>query len=279
MQVHSLETTGFVSVEYPRPLRAAMQEALASWQKFCTLPVEQKRLLSGGDRIKDFGYMRREDAGPTADEKELFHALRANYPALLPKAKQVGDSRATNFIEAVDVLIEQMSPAVRAFARAVEKHYSLAGFEHEVMASQDQWTFRYLRYPKAKPILANPHGDRGGFTFHLGETEGGGEYYGFDHQWRPWPVSEEETIIFPSMGLQYRSQGRLKALWHRVVPVDAPTTERYAMVTFVDFKMSHRFNDAQYRMQDFAPGFNYDTPFERFQELFVEDREKQLAMA
>ncbi len=269
LQVADLKTRGFVRVDYPRPLREAVSVAMGSWQRFCTLPLEQKRLLSGGDRIKDFGYMRRQDVGPTADEKELFHSVRANFPLLLPKAKLVGDRRATDFITAVDTLTERMLPLVRTFAGEVEDAYKIPGFEELVMKSADYWTFRYLRYPKAKPILANPHTDRGGMTFHLGETEGGGEYLGFDGIWRAWPVSEEETIFFPSMGLQHCSNNELKALWHRVVPVESPVTERYSMVAFIDFQNSHRFNDSQFRMQDREPGFNYHCTFAEFDRYFL----------
>jgi len=273
MEVQTLRTDGFVSIKYPRPLRQAMQGAMESWKTFCTLPMEQKRLLSGGDRINDFGYMKREDVGARRDDKELFHALRSKYPLLLPKAEQVGDKRATDFIRAVDVLLVRMGPLVQTFAREVERCYGIAGFEDEVMRSQDYWTFRFLRYPKGQEVLANPHGDRGGFTFHLGESEGGGEYFGFDRRWRPWPVSEKETIIFPGMGLQYRSKCALKALWHRVLPTESLSAERYSMVTFVDFQMSHRFNDAHWNMKDFSPGFNYDMLFDEFGKLFVPHRE------
>ncbi len=269
MDVRSLQSDGFVSIEYPRALRAAVRKAMHSWQKFCTLPTEQKRLLSGGDRVKDFGYMRREDTGPTADEKELFHSVRAYFPLLLPRAAQIGDRRATEFIAAIDTLTAQMSQLVKTFAHEVERAYGLTGFEQEVLSSIDLWTFRYLRYPKHKPVLANAHADRGGFTFHLGETEGGGEYYDFNRVWRPWPVGDTRTIIFPSMGLQYRSKNKLKALWHRVVPVESPESERFSMVAFIDFQQSHRFDDSHYRMQDFKPGFNYHWPFDLFSKLFV----------
>lgn len=273
MNIDTLDTLGFVSLPYPSPLRTSMQRAMGSWKAFCTLPLEQKRLLSGGDRIKDFGYMKREDAGSTADDKELFHALRANYDKLLPKASQIGDARATNFIEAVDDLLLRMKHLVQNFAQQIEDRYKLSGFERQVMDSADYWTFRYLRYPKCKPVLANAHADRGGFTFHLGESEGGGEYLSFDGQWHPWPVSETETIIFPSMGLQYRSGGTLKALWHRVVPTESLATERYSMVTFVDFRDTHRFNDAKWNMKNFQPGFNYHMPFREFSNLFVPNDE------
>jgi isopenicillin N synthase-like dioxygenase len=269
MDVSALRTDGFVSIQYPQPLRYAMHEAMESWIRFCTLPTEQKRLLSGGDRIKDFGYMRREDTDTFADEKELFHSVRAYFPLLLPKAELVGDSRATNFITAIDTLTLQMSALVRTFAGEVEDRYKIPDFAKLTMDSADYWTFRYLRYPKGKPVLANPHADRGGMTFHLGETEGGGEYLDFDHKWRPWLVSEKETIFFPSMGLQHCSKGKLKALWHRVVPVESPANERYAMVAFIDFQNSHRFDDSKFRMQKFEPGFNYKMQFDKFDELFV----------
>jgi hypothetical protein len=272
MQIETLDFSGFVSLKYPRPLRQAMESAMDSWKAFCTLPPEQKRLLSGGDRINDFGYMKREDSGPRADNKELFHALRSKYDGLLPKAELIGDKRATDFIKAVDVLLVRMGPLIQTFAQEVERRYKLAGFEEQVMRTQDHWTFRYLRYPKGGAVLANPHADRGGFTFHLGESEGGGEYYGFDRKWHPWPVSEEETIIFPSMALQYRSEGALKALWHRVVPTDSSANERFSMVAFVDFKGTHRFDDSRWNMKDFDAGFNYNLPFVDFSQYFIPNK-------
>lgn len=269
MDVTSLSTAGFVSFEYPPDLRTAVQTALESWQLFCTLPMEQKRLLSGGDRVNDFGFMCRNDKGPAADEKELFHALRANFPQLLPKAAKICDQRATAFIRAVDTLLEATVPTVRAFATSIEESYGLVGFTKLVMESQPLWTFRYLYYKKGSAVLAHPHADRGGFTFHLAETEGGGQYYSFDQQWLPWPVSADRTIIFPSMELQHYSGGDLKALWHRVLPVTSTQKARYAMVLFVDFPVPYRFDDHTYRVQEFPPGFNYDTPFEQFNNLFV----------
>jgi isopenicillin N synthase-like dioxygenase len=277
MDVCTLLTSGFVSVEYPLPLRQSVVDAMSSWKAFCTLPMEKKRLLSGGDRIRDFGYMRRQDTGPTADDKELFHALRARYPDLLPKAKAVGDRRATDFIEAVDALLIRMGPLVQRFAYEVERHYGLDGFEREVMESQDEWTFRYLHY-FGGPTLANAHADRGGLTLHLHESHPGGEYYD-GKCWRPWPVSEKETIIFPSAGLQYRSRCVLKALWHRVVSTPETADEgRYSMVCFVDFAMGHRFNDKRFRWQDFStPGFNYTMPFAEFRKFFVSNDEYETA--
>lgn len=272
MDVRSLSSTGFVTVSYPPILRKHMQEAMESWQRFCDLPLEQKQLLSGGDRINDFGYMVRKDNGSRADDKELFHALRANFSNLLPLAEKIQDRRATDFIQAIDNLIVSMESLVRQFARDVERHFGITGFEADVLKNKDSWVFRYLRYPPgARPVLANAHADRRGFTFHLGETQEGGEYYDLKkNEWRPWPLSDIQTIIFPSMDLQYRSRNRLKALWHRVVPNEKSVAYgRYSMVAFIDFANSHRFDDSRFRMQEFEPGFNYSCPFDEFQKLFV----------
>ena len=272
MHIGTLDTSGFVCFDYPRSLRSAVHDAMDSWKRFCELSDEQKLMLSkpNVDRTVDFGYMRRADKGPRDDNKEHFHAVLCKYSELLPRAERVGDRRATDFIHAVGDLLAESGPVVREFARAVEEHYSLCGFEQEVMVSQENWTFRYLHYFKGRPVLSYPHADRGGFTFHLQETHSGGEYFGFDGQWHPWPVSEERTIIFPSMGLQYRSQSYLKALWHRVISTEATRVEdRYSMVAFIDFKMGHRYNDRAKRLQDFDPGFNYDMSMAELERLFI----------
>lgn len=271
IDTRSLVTQGYVSFEYPSRLRTCVADALASWQRFCTLPEDEKQKLSGGDRIHDFGYMRRRDEGSHADDKELFHALRGELPLLLPRARSINDSRATNFIEAVDALIDACTPIVWEFAQDIEERYKIANFARDTIASHDEWVFRYLHYFKSeeKP-LANAHVDRGCFTFHLAETAEGGEYLDQEGVWRPWPVSQERTIIFPSMTLQHRARGELKALWHRVAPtIDSAREGRFAMVAFIDTACTHRVHTEQYRMQDLTEGFNYQISFPEFEKYFV----------
>jgi isopenicillin N synthase-like dioxygenase len=270
--VRTLATLGYVTLPYPEWLRPHVQAAMGSWKQFCELPIGDKLKFSGGDRVQDFGYMLRKDEGDKADSKELFHALRANSPHLLHIAEKIGDARATDFISAVDDLIKGMEGVVQQFARDVTYHFGLSKYEHEVMSSRNNWVFRYLHYlPGARPDLANAHADRGnGFTFHLGETEEGGEYLGFDRAWRPWPVSRAQTIIFPGIGLQYRSQGTLQALWHQVVSNGITAANgRYSMVAFIDSALPVRFNDKKFRMQSLAPGFNYGLSHEELTKYFV----------
>jgi len=268
MNIDTLRTDGFVTVQYPPNLRTLVMTAMASWQAFCKLPPEEKSKLSQQtDRTVDFGYMRRTDQGKAADDKELFHLVGKNLPQIYRQAADIADPRATLFIKAIDALLRESAPLVREFAHEVERVYHLTGFEDEVMSSQDNWTFRLLHYFGGAKILAYRHPDRKGFTLHLNESAPGGEYLGFDHIWRPWTVSEKQTIIFPSMELQYRSAGMLKALWHQILSTpETIHTGRYAMVAFIDFRHSHRVEG---RTQDFEPGFNYDIPFEEFRKVFV----------
>ena len=269
MNVASLEEEGFVAVDYPETLRGKVEQAMRSWQGFCGLPDETKRLLSGGDRLKDFGYMRRTDAGPHADDKELFHVVSRNHTELRARCETIANPRATEFVDAVDALIGASAPLIQEFARDTERTYGLAGFEERVMTSQNNWTFRYLHYFGGE-TLSNAHADRGGLTLHLYESDAGGEYFGFDGAWHPWPVSDRRTIIFPSMVLQHLSQGRLKALWHRVVPTETTKANgRYAMVAFIDFTHDFRYDDARKRLQDFPEGFNYAMEWSEFNGLFV----------
>lgn len=269
MDISTLQRDGFVSVAYPASLRPVVVRAMTSWQEFCTLPDEKKRLLSGGDRLKDLGYMRRQDEGQRADNKELFHAKLSTLGILGERVKLLEDWRALRFMYATSELLVATLPLIREFAVGVEERFGLCGFAKEVEQSQQHWTFRYLHYLGGE-ILAHPHADRGGFTFHMYEDAPGGEYLDFNGTWQGWPVNHERTIIFPSMGLQYRSRGKLKALWHQVVPTqETRVSGRYSMVAFIDFAMGHRYNDAVKRLQDFDPGFNYHVEQRAFESLFI----------
>ncbi len=269
MNVLDLTRKGFVSVEYPPALRHCVDEAMELWKDFCNLPEEQKMKFSNHSRLHDFGYMlRNDDKELRADRKELFHVVQNRVPALRKCAQGIAGKCPLTFIDTIDRLITESATLISPFAQAVEKQYGLNGFEKEVMNAQSNWTFRYLHY-FGSTILAHPHADRGDFTLHLSETSGGGECYGLNKKWKPWPVSKDATIIFPGMGLQYRSSNELKALWHQVLPETKKQEERFAMVCFVDFEQDYRYNDAAGRLRDFNPGFNYDMPFDKFKELFV----------
>lgn len=265
MNVSDLKQDGYVKVAYPQALRSAVTGAMQSWQNFCELPMAEKEKFAAHDSKHDFGYM------PGAvDSKELFHVSKAEVPWLLKAATSAGDERGAGFIAAIDELITQVTPLVGDFASSVEKEYNLEGFADEVTRFVDNWVFRYLHYYGGSTMLAKAHPDRGGFTLHLDESAPGGEYLRQDKEWKSWPVSHDETIIFPGVVLQHRSQGALKALWHRVQPTDVTSEKgRFAMVAFIDFDHPYRIDAAKYpHLSDLAEGFNLDMPFEEYEEMF-----------
>lgn len=268
MDVSRLDTEGFVPLLYPEHTARHMRYALKSWQRFCELSAADKARFSTPDRHHDFGYMFRGEDGQATERKEIFHVRAKDYMALWTIAQSVRNSDAMGFIQAVYSQIEAVTPLVSAFADAVEERYGLKGFGDDMLSAKDTWVFRYLRYPAGSTMLAHPHVDRGGLTLHLGETAPGGEYCSHvEKTWQHWPVGDDQTIIFPGMVLQHRSQGRLKALWHQVTPMSS-VEDRYAMVLFVDFKHTHRYSDQSGRLAEKPVGFNWDLPWSEFDELF-----------
>lgn len=264
----ALDARGFFEIAYPSQLANTVLSAMHSWQEFCQLKEEEKSLLSNGDRLRDYGYMYRRDGTGKADAKELFHVSLRDVQSLQSAAEKLPKS-ATRFIDACSDLITDSDAIIMQFADRLESEYGLVGFTHQVAASKLHWTFRFLHYFGAE-VLAHPHVDRGGFTLHLCETSEGVEYLGFDNVWYPLPLSEGKTIFFPGMVLQHRSDGVVKALWHRVMSTkQAVHRERFAMVAFVDFAHTHRYNDAALRTQDIPPGETYSLSHEVFSKFFT----------
>ncbi len=270
MNINTLQTLGYVTIEYPPALRRLVHNAVRSWERFCLdLPLETKLRFSRHDRVKDFGYMLRDASTGSADNKELFHVRLCDLPKLLDLARGIIQPEALHYIVAANDLLKGIEAFIREFVQAVECKYGLVGFEKLVMESQQTWIFRFLHYFGSE-VLAARHVDRGGFTLHLFESQGGGEYLDSNKQWRPWTVDENSTIIFPGLALQQYSRCLLRALEHRVVATPSTVVDgRFAMVAFFDFPHSHRFDDTRFRTQDFAEGQVYDMGPRELDRYFV----------
>ena len=264
MNIETMSRDGFVSVTYPYELRTCVRYAVESWQSFCKLLPEEKRQCGkiGIHRDVDYGYMRREEG----DSKELFHVSLASINEFMKRACQINNPRAIEFIRYTDVLMHQIQAFILDFSRSVEFRYGVAGFADDVLAKRDAWTLRYLHYFGGE-MLAEEHVDRMGFTLHLYESHDGGEYLDFNMAWKPFPINEKETIIFPGVGLQYRS-GDLRALWHRVKGTEVTKAcGRYALVLFVEFENGFECQNVKKQFQNPSPGFNYTLSPQAFKEL------------
>ena len=174
-----------------------------------------------------------------------------------------------------EFLLDRMEPLILQFAENIENEYGVQGLVDEVKISKPYWILRYLHYfgdQQAGAEIAAPHTDKGGFTLHLYESDEGLQYYCIKtYAWKPMPVYDTQTVIIPAVQLQLRSQGTLKALYHRVVATEKTAQAgRFSMVCFIPFQNTRLYNKKVFgSMQTHAIGFNYSLSHQEFANYFV----------
>ncbi|MDB5224839.1 MAG: hypothetical protein JWO43_461 [Candidatus Adlerbacteria bacterium] len=269
MNVKMLATHGYMTIDYPRAMRAAVEESMRDWQNFCRSPQVTKNLFKVGDRHIDGGYVDRRDEGTDAEQKEYFHVSKDRMPHLMKIAAACG---MPAFIKHLDTLLSETTPVVLDCARAIGQEFNMPKLHALAEQGRNAWTFRFLHYIGAvqKGLLAKPHIDRKEMSLHLCETHTGAQYLTRDLQWKPLDVDAGKTVLFPSAGLQHHSGGRLKALCHQVVADNVTDGEdRYSMVLFADFLPDVEFLPQQKWEEPHPPGFNYTMPQKKFVQMFV----------
>lgn len=274
VSVDEMRDLGLVNVDYPADLREAVGKAVASWKGFCELSKEDKCSFafledSHGDGA---GYELKEEKGSKKDLKENFHVTLFQYDRLA----EIANQRTFPFLHDAKVLLDRMEPLILDFARKIEEEYEVSGLLDEVKMSKPYWILRYLHYfgDQAEGAeIAAPHADKGGFTLHLYESDEGLQYCSIQtRSWQPMPVDENQTVIIPAIQLQLRSEGKLKALYHRVVATEQTARKgRFSMVCFITLENTPRYNKKGYgSVQTHEVGFNYSLPHNEFKKLFSE---------
>lgn len=273
--MQNLKNIGLVNVVYPNEPRIAVENAVASWKKFCSLPKETKHKFPFIERHADgTGYELKEEKGARKDLKENFQITLADFERIQNIAQEIQDPEAIAFIHCAHELIRLIEPVVMQFAQATEKTYGIQGMAEEVLKAKDLWIFRYLHYFNDRPPgeeIAAAHLDKAAFTLHLYESHGGLQYLDkHTRRWQEMPVGDGQTVVIPAMQLQLQSKGDLKALYHRVVATEETSrTGRFSMVCFVPMLGAPLYNkSAKGRMQHYDVGFNYDISHHDFSELF-----------
>jgi isopenicillin N synthase-like dioxygenase len=271
-----LETEGRLYVTYDPSLRAGVEEAMKAWKQFTQLPEAKKVLFGYSPDAKTSGNGYELKLEGAIDRKENVH-LRVNArDELLNGAAQADPVIGPAFVESALALNELMASMVRDFARTIEEECAIPGFELDVMDWQPKWLLRFLHYFGDRmpgEEIAAPHTDKGGFTLHLYESHPGVEYLTYDsREWKALPLSHDQTVIIPGMGLQNRSKGTLRALVHRVVATEETAeTGRFSAVCFFNFNHARFFDKSRFGAQQaWAPGAFYDMPFEQFDSYFID---------
>lgn len=274
----NLLSQGLVNIDYPSESRSAIEKAIVSWYEFCSLPRDIKRrfIYTDEGNLDGAGYELKEEKASTKDLKENFHVTLKAYERLTRTANEINNQHALTFIYNAHDVVELITPLVLEFADSVEKEFSLPGLVEEVEGGRYNWFLRYLHYfgnRQAGEEIASAHADKSGFTLHLYESMPGLQYleFGQSRRWEEMPVCDGQTVIIPNMQLQYKSKGQVKALCHRVVATEqSAKMGRYSVVCFIPFLKTPMYNkNTAGRLQEFAPGFNYDMSRDKFSQLFT----------
>lgn len=272
--INDLKTKGFVAVSYPRNLRSAVNKTIGSWKNFCALPNDVKKGLPYSNNADGVGYELKHGGGNKGDRKENFDVALAGSDWLEKHATSINNPVVLEFVENATTLVGILKPIVLDFARQSQDTFGIDGFVDEVERGDDVFFVRFIHYfgdRKLGEETATAHTDQSGFTLHLFESAPGLECLTYDGEWINMPVSEGETVIIPSMQMQLRSKGSLKALCHRVVATPETADKgRYSAVCFVQLKKTPKYDKSKHgRLQEKVPGFNYNMSEAEFAKLFA----------
>lgn len=274
--IENLQHKGYVLFSYPATLQWFVDRSVESWKKFCALPVEIKKGLPYSNDGAGVGYELKEGVGRNADRKENFDVAIGGRDWLDTHSAHIASPVVREFIINATTLVSIMKPLILDFARQAEKAYWLKGFVDEVVNGEDAFFVRFIRYTGNREVgeeIATAHADQSAFTLHLSESDPGFQYLSLARRNRKWvdlPFSDGETFIIPSMQMQLRSKGKLKALCHRVVATKKTAKKgRESMVCFVQLKNFPKYDKARHgRLQEKPAGFNYDMSPTEFKKLF-----------
>ena len=250
-----------------------VQQTLDKWKRFTELPTEVKKDLPYSNNSRGVGYELKDGSGNKGDRKENFDISLGGKAWLEENIASIQHSVVLDFLEYANLLVLGVKSIIIDFAQDIEKEFGVVGLHNEVVNGTDAFFIRFIYYPADREIgeeTATAHVDQGGFTLHLGESASGFQILTREGEWIDVPFSEEDTVVIPSMQMQLRSEGRLRATTHREVAT-AETTKlpRYSAVCFVGLKNTPSYDKEKWgRLQEMEPGFNYRLPFEEFKKYF-----------
>lgn len=269
----SLTTDGVEMVDYPLSTKQNVIAAAHEWTKFLELPDGIKEAFAAKQLQSGVGYERKGNGErESRDIKENFDVTKQSLDDLSSVASS--DAVAQSFIDAARNLFDSAADMATSYGNHVESTYHIAGFANEAAASASSLFIRFLYYPPVPvgTVIGEPHVDHSGYTFHLYESTDGCERLSFDKQsWLPLPVGENKAAVFPSMQTQLFSRGELSGLCHKITANETTSRiGRIAIVCFIPLVNVPVYDRKTHgRLQEMAPGFNYQMNLDKFAQLFV----------
>ncbi len=278
-QAVMLRTLGYAKVQYPEPVRLQVEKMVKAWEDFCKQPREHKELINfgktGGYENKD----RRIDPS-NRDHKEDFHiTLIYEFPDGFKPTKEDLDLISTG-----KKLLKMMRGCLTEITSIISEE---TGVDFVTLATKhsDSWVLRLLHYHPGNmdSIPAHEHCDKGGNTQHLYDSTPGFEYF-WEGKWRPLRFNHDEMVFFLGLLAQYfsynngQSTKHIPAVNHRVVSTpEIIENGRVSLVLFNDYLKSPVTYDKETwgpTQKLFAPGENYEIPFDEFKKYFKKKTEQ-----
>ncbi len=233
----------FAVIEYPQDVAKQVAGSHPLWKEFCELPQEVKDMFHFGGDDWNYGYIKK-GSRENEDQKEYYH-FSFHHKQLLEKHDLLGAVEEYPVVKKFFSYCDNLFDLVAGFAH---EYTEVLAQENEHIASLPEQTkkgfegpfgvIRFLHYtpPEDAKVLAEPHFDRGGMTFHLYESQDGLQFLDWDGTWRDAPVLQDKTVLFSGIGLEALSGEVLQRTWHRVIAdKHATSPERYSIVLFCDF--------------------------------------------
>lgn len=251
----------YAKVLYPTEVTELMRQA-DLWRQFCELPMEVKMKFAYPDHQigrRDPGFKHRERAKGRED-KFYFHftGKSADLIAAYGLTAYVAENELlSKFFTYADTIYQKSQELSLEIAKDLDRH--VPGLFEEVREGKDTMILRMLYYKPESPedmSLADPHIDRGGYTFHLFESHEGLELLDFEENWIPAPMGEGHTITFAGWQLEQKSKQQIRATWHRVrrIPGVNDVEPRIAFVFFTPLEQTKWYPNDD-RFQNVQPGY------------------------
>ena len=268
----AFDQQGFVTIPYPEHLRRSVVCLADAWREWCSLDIQTKEKTF--PYTQGTGYEYQCTPGPTRDIKEIFHYTGEAHSRLLRDSHGMHSKWAINLIASSAQVLDELFPEIVKYNRQMEKEFRIPGLVEEVEASKNSIFIRAIHYfggRSADYVIAAHHVDKSGQTEHLYEDIHGVEYLDQKRNWQSLTTEKGIMIAFPSMQMQLRSKGKMKALCHRVIAnEDSAERGRFAIVAFTKLAKTPEYDKKRAgRLQDLPAGFNYDMPHEEFSKYFA----------
>jgi hypothetical protein len=184
-KLSTLQAEGYVNIPYPRRLRAAVEAAVASWERFCGLPEAIRKRVPYSSQGNGVGYELKDGKGASADRKANFDYTSGGSAEIAAIAGDLKIPELSAFVEDLERLHALIAPEIIVFASDIEREFGLDGFAERILASRQLYFLRFIHYPAGRQQgdeIAVPHPDNSCFTFHLYESDGGLERLSFDRK-------------------------------------------------------------------------------------------------